>query len=117
MIPDLLPPVPDEIEKQISTPHEHEDADWHRPLWLVWRVRIAQRTDVPYFPELDTVCTTADSARYHIRAILFDTTQDRLWVERIPANHRFGSSLEELQMKTHMAMWKARHDAKNRTGD
>ena len=101
--------VPQSLEDAITTPHGHESAD-RRPLWLIWVVTTA-RTGVPYFPVLDSVCDTEESARYHIGAVIeTGGEKSEVYVERIPANHRFGSSLEDLQMKTHMAMWKSRKE-------
>lgn len=101
--------VPKNLEPAITTPHEHEHPEHNRPLWLIWVVEKSLRTDVPYFPRLDTVCDTEDSCRYHIGAILEINPESKdVFVERIPANHRFGSSLPELQMKSHMAIWRAR---------
>ena len=101
--------VPRSLEDAITTPHEHESPN-RRALWLVWVVTTA-RTGVPFFPALDSVCDSEESARYHIGAAI-ETGGGRteVFVERIPANHRFGSSLEDLQMKTHMAMWKSRRE-------
>lgn len=105
---------PEHIERSLVTPHEHEGKR-NKPLWLIWKVESA-RTGVPYFPILDTVCDTEESARYHVAMLLDDSDRQKdvygqeifVAVERIPANHRFGSSLGDLQMKTHLALWRAR---------
>lgn len=96
------------LEKRIVTPHEHEGKG-HPPLWVIWVVERSSITDVPYFPVLDSVCDSEDSARYHVGARLESGVKGmEVYVERIPANHRFGSSLPELQQRSHMAAWKAR---------
>ena len=101
--------VPQSLEYAITTPHDHEHPS-RPPLWLIWVVEIA-RTGVPFFPVLDSVCDTEKSARYHIGAAIETAGKGaEVYVERIPANHRFGSSLGDLQMKTHMAMWKSRRE-------
>jgi hypothetical protein len=101
-----IPPVPEDIEKSITTPHAHEN-EHHRPLWLIWKIRKLSRDGVPFFPELDTVCDSEDMARAHVRGVLYES-HERVWVERIPANHRFASSLEIHQMNAHMVLWKER---------
>lgn len=115
--------IPAAIERSIITPHEHEGKG-NKPLWLIWKVE-SSSTGVPYFPVLDSVCDSARSCRYHVLMILdenerrqlawSDTLPTDVYVERIPANHRFGSSLPQWQMNSHMAIWKARNTM--RTGD
>lgn len=110
---DLMPPVPDHLEEAIVTPHKHEDAH-HKPLWLIWIVKKGW-DGRPEFPELDTVCDSPDSARYHVSAAIQSHARAEISVERIPANHRFASSLDYLQMDAHVALWKER--LKRRDGD
>lgn len=112
--PDLMAPIPDDLEKVLATPHVHEHPIHNRPIWIIWKTEFG-RTGVPYFPQLDTVCDDIDSARYHVRMILSENLlkylqipETQITVERIPANHRFGSSISHLQMKSHMAIWEER---------
>ncbi len=100
--------IPPEIERVLTTPHVHEHPIHWPPLWLIWKTDVNRNTGVPYFPELSAVCNDIDTARYHVAMALFDSPSSRLDVERIPANHRFGSSIGHLQMKSHMAIWKVR---------
>jgi hypothetical protein len=108
--------IPDVIESIITTPHDHE-GEHNKPLWLIWKVDRDSRTDVPYFPVLESVCDSERSARYHYLMAVSGFLKKEVFVERIPANHGFGSSLDDLQMKTHMAMWKARAEYNKREGD
>jgi hypothetical protein len=101
--------IPAAIEQQIVTPHPHEDADGHKPLWIIWKVKPDMRDGVPFFPEIDTVCDSDEMARLHVQAILAsDSSKTVIDVERIPANHRFASSLDHLQADAHNKLWKAR---------
>lgn len=110
---DLMPKIPADMEPSIVTPHAHEDPERHPPLWLIWKRRHYNRSGLNDFPMLDSVCTTEASARYHIRAALEGAGD--VYCERIPANHRFGSSLGDWQMQAHMALWKER--LKRKDGD
>ena len=95
----------EDIEKSITTPHSHE-GEHNPPLWLIWS-RKKGRTGLYDFPALDTVGDTEHSARYHVNAVL-ETPNTIVSVERIPANHRFGSSIPDLQTQTHIALWRKR---------
>jgi hypothetical protein len=86
-------------KKAITTPHDHECTD-RRPLWLVWRLDKAMN-GMPYFPVLDSVCDSEDSAYYHVGAAVEGHRESEVFVERVPANHRFASSLPEWQVKIH----------------
>lgn len=86
--------VPPHIVDAINTPHDHEGHQ-NRPLWLIWIVVKDQAT-----PILDTVCDTPDSAVYHYGAVIEgNPTYSKngtltCHVERVPANHRFASSMD-----------------------
>jgi hypothetical protein len=95
-----------DIERAIATPHEHE-GEGHNPLWLIWTIDRDRITGVPYFPHLDSVCDTETSARYHFLSAATHGGK-QIWVERIPANHRFASSLDYHQTEIHQAWWKQR---------
>lgn len=90
--PDPLPP---EVEKAITTPHDHEGPD-NRPLWIIWKVDIG-RDGLTDGLQVDSIADSEHSARYHI-ACLLDEVPGRAMtggellahVERVPANHRFG---------------------------
>lgn len=104
--------TPDQ-ERDIQTPHEHEHSEYNKPLWLIWRMEHASN-GVPYFPVLDTVCDSVESARYHVGMAMEESSRSsttiKVYVERIPANHRFGSSLPELQQRAHLALWRKREE-------
>lgn len=89
--------VPARYRDALDTPHDHED-DSHPPLWLVWKRRLSG------FPELDCVCDSKWSAEAHVLMALplphvGPEDAHEVWVERVPANHRFASSLSEQQMR------------------
>lgn len=111
-----MPPVPAHVEIQITTPHDHED-DQHKPVWLIWMLQRIAKDGYPYWPRLDSVCDTDDSARYHVRAAIQSHPDSDIHVERVPFNHRFASSLEQWQQNSHNALWKLRADRNKREGD
>ena len=92
------------FEPSITTPHDHESKG-QPPLWLIW---ILQPEG---FPVLDSVADSEDSCRGHVGMILYSAPDADVHVERIPANHRFGSSLEDWQMKSYhsVRMFRRRH--------
>lgn len=109
-------------EKIITTRHAHEDKQskglgYNSPLWLIWTVR-TYGDGVPMFPVLDTISDCEFSARYHLMMVVEESARakqagDTLdwYIERIPANHRFGSTAPELQMQTLQGFknyWKTR---------
>jgi hypothetical protein len=104
-------PIPEDVERDIVTPHSHEHPEKNKPLWLVWAL------DHGDFPRLDSVADTEDSARYHYRAAVQSGRAARVHVERVPANHRFASSLGEWQIEAHQALWKERAARNKREGD
>lgn len=104
--------IPEEIERIITTPHEHEHPERRKPLWLIWKVH-KSFDGMPEFPVLDSVCDSEKSARYHYRSAVSSSNQ--VFVERIPANHRFASSLGEIQFDVHKALWNYKNQ--KRTGD
>lgn len=82
----------------INTAHDHE-GDGNHPIWIIWDVR----PDQP--PQIDTLCDTADSAVYHYGAVaqeiaqaksIYPYRQRSVFVERVPANHRFASSISHV---------------------
>jgi hypothetical protein len=127
-------PIPPDVESSITTPHSHESLEMGReggiyagqplgrPLWLIWTRRrlgrfgavVSEELD---FPTLDSVADNEESARMHYRMAISDKTAAQVSVERIPANHRFASSLGEWQMDAHMAIWKVRAERNKREGD
>ncbi len=89
--------LPDWAERQIMTPHEHEGSHWP-PLWIVWKHRTTlSELDDP--PAIDCVCTTEKMVRYAFAAMwdersrMFEGDKIEINIERVPANHRFASSL------------------------
>ena len=96
---------PKSFEPLITTPHEHESKG-SPPLWLIWIINGAVT-----FPVLDSVADSEDSCRCHVGMILYSDPDEDVHVERIPANHRFGSSLEDWQMKAYhsVRMFRKRH--------
>lgn len=88
--------VPPHVVEQINTPHDHENADGNRPLWIIWVVARDQA------PSIDTICDTPDSAVYHYGAVIEGNPtwirEGKLTahVERVPANHRFASSISDI---------------------
>lgn len=118
-------PIPEDIEQAIIRPHSHE-TEHSPPLWLIWvRARFGRGLDVDPekldFPTLDSVCDSEKSARAHYRMAVYHshhgTSRDVVQVERVPANHRFASSLGNWQHDAHMSMWKARAERNKREGD
>lgn len=120
-------PIPADVERDIVTPHHHEsmevkpeslygDQPTNRPLWLIW-VREKSRIGVLYFPTLDSVADCEESARAHYRMAVEGKPGVDVSVERIPANHRFASSLGYWQNEAHVAQWKARAEYNKRVGD
>jgi hypothetical protein len=108
-----------EIERAITTPHEHEHPEHNKPIWLVWKLVRNLASGVAMFPELETVCDNEESCRYHVVMVSEEGTYNRfeeieVHVERIPANHRFASSLDTFQHRAHMEQWKAREKFKSR---
>ena len=91
-------------KKAITTPHEDECAE-RRPLWLDKAMN-----GMPYFPVLDSVCDSEDSAYYHVGSAVESHQDSEIFVERVPANHRFASSLPEWQVKIHHHIVKNFHE-------
>lgn len=91
---DVRQHVPPHIVEVIDTPHDHEGAD-NKPIWIIWKHHSG------YPPVIDTLCDTADSAVYHYGMLAAEIAQARradlsAHVERVPANHRFASSLNDV---------------------
>ena len=107
--PDVRKLVPASLEPAITTPHHHEGKN-NPPLWLIWVMR-SSSAGLRDFPALDSVANSEDMCRYHVGAVLETDTEVEVYVERIPANHRFGSSLEEWQMKSYHSLrtWRKRN--------
>lgn len=96
---DIRQHVPAHVVEIIDRPHDHE-GDHNKPIWIIWKHR-------PGFPPIiDTLCDTADSAVYHYGMLAGEIVQrqgysqtgasDVAFVERVPANHRFASSLNDV---------------------
>ncbi len=92
--------VTDDVLETINKPHFHEGVD-NQPIWIIWSLR------ADCAPQIDTLCDTADSAVYHYGMVAQEieagTQQGRqmgkhqaVAVERVPANHRFASSIAYL---------------------
>ncbi len=113
--------VPSEIESAITTPHEHENADHHRPVWILWKM-IEGADGIPYPPVLDCICDSEDMARCHYQMMvdserLTPKRAHKFWVERIPVNHRFASSLSSAIEVHALKTWKAARNFYKRPGD
>ena len=81
----------------IETPHDHEGA-LNRPLWVIWK-KLTMRDGRTDGPHIDTICDSLEMAYAHVY-ILLDEPETiagnrEVYVERIPANHRFASSMAE----------------------
>lgn len=91
--------IPKSIINSIETPHSHEGKN-NKPLWIVWFIEYDNK-NTPYYPAIDSIADSENSAKYHVASLLrLEYNQEPrqniyCWVERVPANHRFGSSLEE----------------------
>lgn len=86
--------VPPHVVEVINTPHDHE-GDKNEPIWIVWKHQSG------FSPVIDTLCDTPDSAVYHYGMLAGEIAQARradlsVHVERVPANHRFASSLNDV---------------------
>lgn len=92
--------VTDDVLETINKPHFHE-GEGNKPIWIIWSLR------ADCAPQIDTLCDTADSAVYHYGMIMEEiemgAQQGRRMskhraaaVERVPANHRFASSIAYL---------------------
>lgn len=116
--------------KAIQTPHEHEHPEHNPPIWLLWKIT-TDSDGLRSFPVLDTVCTTEDSAIVHVYMILEERNPSviagaiipggiytvpgkdvEIFVERVPGNHRFASSLPKWQMQTYHSVrsWRRRNE-------
>lgn len=89
--------VPSHIEAMISKKHDHEGPG-HPPLWLIWKLEAPGRvTAIVDYPSLYSVCDSPDEARFHVQMLLETNTEGRqVWVDRVPANHGFASSLADI---------------------
>ena len=106
-------------EDAITTPHPHESKG-NPPLWLIWK-RI-KGDEYRRYPMLDCVCNSEEMARPHIIMALEAETRDPpphiiVDVERIPANHRFASSLEEWQYEAEHQRARYKQQWRNLDGD
>ena len=89
--------VTDDVIETINKRHSHEGDD-NKPIWIIWSVTAGCA------PQIDTLCDTADSAVYHYGMIAGEIEQSCVsghnnrmaFVERVPANHRFASSVAYL---------------------
>jgi hypothetical protein len=89
--------VPDDVIETINRPHDHE-GDGNKPIWIIWCVHDGAA------PQIDTLCDTADSAVYHYGMLAQEIDAAKqmkrnkraAFVERVPANHRFASSVAYL---------------------
>lgn len=88
--------VPPHVVEVIDTPHEHENSTGNPPVWIIWKYVKG------YPPVIDCLCNTPDSAVYHYGALAegFSRARDpsaiTAHVERVPMNHRFASSLNDV---------------------
>lgn len=110
----------EKYEVSLTTPHEHE-CKARPPLWIMWSY-IIEPDGISEGPQIDSICNSEESARYHLQCMLetyttFGGNEVNLYVERIPANHRFASSMTEViyehevrQEKAKAALsWKYKH--------
>ena len=129
MVVDVTTLVPDHLREAIKTPHAYENDKTKRPVWLIWKTFVIKdRPGLPeshrglvYGPYLDSVCDSEDSALYHVGALFESseygrTADQHIFVERIPCNHRFASSLENELAKLKIETEVPRYQYK-RTGD
>jgi hypothetical protein len=91
---DVRQHVPSHVVEIINAPHDHEGPG-NKPVWIIWKHLAG------YPPVIDTLCDTADSAVYHYGMLASEIDQAKrtdllVYVERIPANHRFASSLNDV---------------------
>ena len=90
----LMALIPKHVEKAIVTPHEHEDEQAHPPLWLIW---VSDGWNPSW--RLDEVSNSEVSARGAVIGVLSGPSdvdpKPQVIVERIPANHRFASSISD----------------------
>lgn len=90
---------PDHLEQAIVTPHEHE-TEGHPPLWILWKHQTGS-DGIPDVPRIDCICDSERTTRYNLNAIFESYAPDikngllTIFVERIPANHRFASSMSD----------------------
>lgn len=86
--------IPTDIKNAILKRHSHEGPD-NKPLWLLWRIE--QESNIPSFPVLDAVCDSIRSIEYHVLIMINDKPKYKIWVEKVPANHEFGSMVLEVR--------------------
>lgn len=95
---DIRRHVTDDVIGVIDRPHLHEGEN-NKPIWIIWDVREGCA------PQIDTLCDSADSAVYHYSMIADEIERSRAtygkvkrtaYVERVPANHRFASTVSYL---------------------
>lgn len=77
--------LPARIEKAIRQKHDHE-GEGSPPLWLIW---LDQKDGDGL--RLNAVANSVWAARYGAFIVI---EQGDVWVERIPANHGFASSIQ-----------------------
>lgn len=97
---DEMADLPEHIERAITTPHAHE-GEHNKPLWILWKHEIAG-DGLSDGPLIDSICDTEYAARYNAHGMIESWGRPdpyggtvRFFVERIPANHRFASSIAD----------------------
>ena len=84
------------LEAAIVTAHDHEHPSRRPPLWIIWKI-VTSSDGVQELPAIDCICDSEHSVRYHLYGVFESYGVGnllRVYVERVPANHRFASSLE-----------------------
>lgn len=96
---DVRKRCPPHLLEAIRHPHSHEGPN-NRPLWIIWKKTVGH-DGIPDGPHIDSIADTEDSAIAHVGMVYESygnagyAKELHVIVERIPANHRFASSIEE----------------------
>lgn len=80
--------IPADVVAAIYRPHQHENADWNKPVWLFMISRVDGDGWTPF-----CICSDARSAVIHYLMYVCDYSNLRVHVERVPMNHAFGSDM------------------------
>lgn len=91
--------IPESVEQAIMRKHDHEGPA-NRPLWLIWKIQL-RRDGAVDDTALSSVADSADNARYAVASLMGlylgeiqPRSENHCFVERVPANHSFASSLD-----------------------
>ena len=86
--------VPADVVRAIYEPHQHENEDWNKPVWLIMASRCDGDGWAPY-----CICSDARSAVIHFLMYTCDYHGWKIHVERVPMNHAFGSEMLTMMWK------------------